>query len=116
MCDIVRRTKTLNPAFKGGGELMLGSSVMPVDHSALGAPMSHHLPSPLPSPHLAFHRPPQVMPVDTLHSELDCQRRLERQHNVHMWQRAALKSATVRRTVVKWKLMQASSPKELPKG
>lgn len=47
MCEIVRRTKTLNPAFKGGGELVLGVS---------------------------------TMPVDTLHSELDCENRLVAAH------------------------------------
>lgn len=47
MCEIVRRTRTLNPAFKGGGELVLGTS---------------------------------TMPVDTLHAELDCERRLVDSH------------------------------------
>ena len=47
MCGIVARTRTLNPAFKGGGQLRLGRS---------------------------------RIPVDTLHSEFDCQGRLERDH------------------------------------
>jgi hypothetical protein len=44
MCALVARTRILNPACKGGGQLELGKS---------------------------------RMPVDTLHSELDCEKRIE---------------------------------------